>query len=620
MRVAGSGTIGFRAGCLWGLAVAAALSGGCRTPAGHRERADQAASAIVQSKQDEALGRTEAFTIERPSETFRNRLLREQDLPVFSPVSLGADQLGEPDHWPSTGEPAAIPEPVLPGMETGGGPVRIDLVDALRIAAANSREYQSRKESLFDTALQLDLERFRFDTTFSGFVTALFTSDEASGDSDFQATTEAGLRRRFESGADFSGRLVLDLVRILRGDAGNTLGLRADTTVTIPLMRGSGRHITREPLTQAERNVLYAIYDFELFKNSYAVRVASEFFSVLQQQDQIANAEAAFERLTLLVERTEALEDTGRVTGIQVDQARQDLLRARERWIAARDRYEAQLDRFKLTLGLPTDTRIELEDGELARLLEQADVMLGGNGNGEEAGTGDGMRLDTGESGRGRYELSEDRAVALAWEHRLDLRAAEGTVIDARRRVVVAADALRPGLNLTGGATVGGADTTSLDPSDGFYSAALELDLPFSRRAEGIAFRRSLLRVEEAVRSAQSLEDGVKLDIRDALRDFLQQRERYRIQDRALDIAERRVRQTRRFQEVGRAETRDVLEANEALLQAQDALVEALVSYRIAELAFQRDIGVLTVDEGGLWREFDPEDVVTNTEPPDTNP
>jgi hypothetical protein len=52
---------------------------------------------------------------------------------------------------------------------------------------------------------------------------------------------------------------------------------------------------------------------------------------------------------------------------------------------------------------------------------------------------------------------------------------------------------------------------------------------------------------------------------------------------------------------------RDALEAQDALVNAQNALTAALVSYRVSELALQRDLGLLNVDKRGLWREYVPE-------------
>ncbi len=600
------------------------LLAACQSAGKHRAEADRAADAIITQTQEEGLGRAEEFTIERPSQTFRQRLMLDQQLPAIGPASYGPDFLEDPEHWPEIGTPLSRPDFFFPGSENGNDTVEISLVEALRIAATNSRAYQSEKESVFNAALQLDLERFRFDNTFRGSIEAMFTSDQGSGDNSARVDSEVGVQRQLESGANLSSALALDLVNLLRGEGSTALNMTLDNSISIPLLRGAGRHIVTEPRTQAEQNVLYAIYEFERFKHDYAVRVANEYFSVLQQRDQIDNAEAAYRRLMLLVERTEALYERGRVTGIEVDQGRQDLLRARERLISARENYARQLDQFKLTLGLPTDARIALSQEEFDMLRDQADEMFGERASDidieidEEADLPD----EPDPEERGRYEFDESRALTLAMDNRLDIRIAEGEVYDAQRRVIVAADALRPGLNLRGSAVYGGRltrDGGRFAPSDGVYTAGLELDAPWSRRSERIGFRQSLIQVESAVRSFQNLEDQVKLDVRNALRALLEQREGFRIQTEALNVAERRVEQTQAFQEVGRAETRDVLEANESLLQAQNSLVDSLVGYRIAELNLQRDLGVLHVDHQGLWNEFDPNEVTNNNDTPNTH-
>jgi len=61
------------------LMMLSALLTGCRTPAQHRVEADETAAEIIAQKQTEALGRTSDFTIERPGETLRRRLMVSQD-------------------------------------------------------------------------------------------------------------------------------------------------------------------------------------------------------------------------------------------------------------------------------------------------------------------------------------------------------------------------------------------------------------------------------------------------------------------------------------------------------------------------------------------------------------
>jgi outer membrane protein TolC len=51
---------------------------------------------------------------------------------------------------------------------------------------------------------------------------------------------------------------------------------------------------------------------------------------------------------------------------------------------------------------------------------------------------------------------------------------------------------------------------------------------------------------------------------------------------------------------------RDLLDAQQSLLSAQNSLSAAVVNYRVAELTLQRDMGLLQVDENGNWSEYKP--------------
>ena len=113
--------------------------------------------------------------------------------------------------------------------------------------------------------------------------------------------------------------------------------------MSVPLLRGSGAHIVTEPLTQAERDVLYAIWEFERFKRTFAVNIAGEYLEVLQGLDEVANEEANYRRVIMSVRRSRRLTDSGDMDVIQMDQAVQDELRARNRWILAIQSYERSL-------------------------------------------------------------------------------------------------------------------------------------------------------------------------------------------------------------------------------------------------------------------------------------
>jgi outer membrane protein TolC len=129
--------------------------------------------------------------------------------------------------------------------------------------------------------------------------------------------------------------------------------------------------------------------------------------------------------------------------------------------------------------------------------------------------------------------------------------------------------------------------------------------LPFERTTEAVAYRLSYVALESAVRQMQALEDAIKLAVLNRLRELREARESLRIQSISVDLARRRVRGANLNLEAGRVEIRDLLEAQEDLLSAQNGQTAAAVDFRVAQLALQRDLGVLQVDTRGLWREVE---------------
>lgn len=603
------------------LVVAVVAASGC-APADYRKDADQVATRHIDAAQQEALGQTEAFTIQTPADTLRRRLLALQALPISGPASYGTDALTRIKHWPEADQPARLPEgDTVTAPWPAGEPVTLTLIDALQIGARNSREYQAQKEDVFRAALDLDLRIDEFRNTYTGLLESLLSHDRADDEptTGLQNTGSISLSRKFESGAILTGRLIVDLAKLLSSDGQSSIGLAADASVTIPLLRGAGRHIVREPLTQAERDLIYQMWRFARFKRTFAVQVARDYLRVLQNLDTVENAQGNYERLIISARRARRLADAQRLSNLQVDQARQDELSARDNWISAQQSYEASLDAFKISLGLPTDATVMLDHSELQRLADASRKRLGVPEPTQQAKP-QAVPFDApivldhpSREGGGPYEMDSEQAIKLALEHRLDLQVNQGRVYDAQRAVVIAADALQAGLALTGTASAGerrsigsaASDDARLLPGRGFYTAGLEVDLPWERTAERNIYRDSYINLERATRNVQDLEDSIKFDVRDGLRSLLEARQSYQINAMAVQLAERRVESTKLFLQAGRSEIRDVLEAESALLNAQNRLTAALVNYRVSELELQRDMGVLQVDPKGLWREYD---------------
>ncbi len=598
-----------------GLLLVFLLLTGCRTPTKHRQTADQVASIIIAGKQKEALGKTESLRVERPSDILRRRLLEQQKLATSSEASFGTDRLRPIDHWPEPNYPEATSAQNLHELTVEPNkPVRLSLIQALQVGASNSLDYQSRKEDVFQTALSLDLTRNNFRTIFDAGADSQLSAE--TSDTFLDSGAVVGASRRLKSGIDLSGAMAISLVRLLSQRGASTLGLTTDASISIPLMRGAGEHIAAEPLTQAERNVIYELWEFERYKRTFAVSIARSYFNVLRQMDNVSNAEDNYRSSVSSARWSRRRADAGRIREIEVDQATQRELGARNNWISAQEQLKSTLDSLKNTLGLPVDAWIEVDPNDLVQMRGRAEEIL------EQMRTSTGYEasvtappadapidlVPASYEDAGPLEIDETVAVNLAFVNRLDLKVANGRVYDSQRQVVVAADSLRAGLTLGGTARITDNDDVGDIRFDrGRYAALLTLDLPIERTRERNDYRNSLIDLERSTRSVQSLEDQIKLALRDELRNLLESRESLKIQAQSVVVAEKRVRSTTFFLEAGRAEIRDLLDAQDSLLAAQNSLTRAVVDYRIAELELQRDLGLLDVNERGLWREFTPE-------------
>jgi outer membrane protein TolC len=256
-----------------------------------------------------------------------------------------------------------------------------------------------------------------------------------------------------------------------------------------------------------------------------------------------------------------------------LDQTRQNELRARSRWIAATERYQDALDQFKKTLGLPPDASVELDRREIEALREVEPPEV-------EGGSAE--------------------AIKQALESRLDYFVAIARIEDSERKMEVAKNGLLPDLDLTVTANIDSRPPNrvgDLRIKNGRYTAGASLGLPLDRLEERNAFRQAEISLERTKRLRDEIEDIVKLQVRSARRELIQARESFHIQKQSEALAIRRVKGANLLLQSGRAQARDLLEAQDALINAQNALIRALVSYRVARLEFLRDTGSLEVDE-----------------------
>jgi outer membrane protein TolC len=441
----------------------------------------------------------------------------------------------------------------------------LTLPQAAALATVHNREYHLQKELLYTLALDLRLVRHAYETQLFGGGTLLYSNDGT--DESVVAEPNLGFNRLLATGTLVSARLGVRWVDTLLGLGDSGLSAVLGASVVQPLLRGSDPRVVREPLTQAERSALYQIRTVSRFRKLVLVAVVTQYYEALELRDVAQNTEAYVNSLVALAERVAKLAGAGRLPKVELDQVRQEILRARDAHILAQKEYERFLDLYKITLGVPPTLEFDLG----ARVFE----TLKGNGIPYP-------------------DLALNEAVETALCRRLDLTNQADAVLDAQRAVYVATDALRAGLSVFGSADI----TTRGDRT---AAAGATLDLPLDRVAQQNVYAKALVLLNQRQREYDLTADTVRLEVREAHRKLLETAQRYQVLSEGLRLAQERVQSTSTLLRYARVSSRRVLTALEHLYDARNETADALTDYVVATLNFYRDTEILQVRPDGMW-------------------
>lgn len=471
----------------------------------------------------------------------------------------------------------------------------LSLNAALDLAFQYSQEYQTQKESLYLEALSLTFDRYRYTPIFSAtggadyqwdaedqFVEdmqALTGMSQLSTSESVNANTSLGARYLLRGGGAIAVNLTNNFTRFLTGDVSEFGTGALIGSFTQPLLRDFGTAIETENLMQAERDLLYQLRDFTRFRKAFAVRVASDYYSVLLNRETARNNYAGLLANNLSLEREQAFQAEGLRTLLQVGRLEQSSLQQDLRWTSSITRYKRSLDDFKLLLGLNADENIVLDDNEMELITE---------------------------TGMDSPDISLEQAIDLAIQTRLDLYNDLDRVQDRARKIDVAANALKPGLDFNLVASIPDANDGNLgelDFENALYTAGLNFELPLDTKLDRNNYRRALIDYEVATRNYLLSMYNIKLDVVDLWRRMNQARKNYEISLASVEINERRVEEAELRAELGLGDIQDTVDSQNDLTAARTDLISSIVSHNIAKLEFWRDLGLLYVDDSGQWEE-----------------
>jgi hypothetical protein len=499
-------------------------------------------------------------------------------------------------------------EAVATGLPRDAKPYRINLAQSLTLALINARIYQFQLEQLYLAALPVTLQRFAFAPQFIVGLSPTTptvgpgTTAAASGvglspvinpsnafsyrtratglgqQSTLNMGTVAAVGKSFDNGAKilagFASQLVFNFTGV--NPRQPTVQSFLPIQAVVPFLKGGGRAVTLEALTQAERNLLYQIRIFAKFRQEFLITTLTGntfvtfgttalatgfsspgnvdptigYLNVLEDIAILENSQRNVEtylQFSAVYKELIKGEASG-LTQLQLDQLDVNVQNAKLTYYQNRNTYRGDLEGFKVQLGMPPDVYFVIDRGltlpfkrvfdaievwardprrqlpqleEIARgLPELEDIIIDGR-----SCLNIFKKAEDPTPGINPDEQFEDLLLAaerISMENRLDLMNVRAQLYDAWRQIRVAANALKGVFNVTVTNEILTPPTTTnpfafLSQAKQF-SLVLNAELPLVRINERNNFMSQLIAYERQRRLLMSQEDYVKLQIRGDIR------------------------------------------------------------------------------------------------------
>lgn len=207
------------------------------------------------------------------------------------------------------------------------------------------------------------------------------------------------------------------------------------------------------------------------------------------------------------------------------------------------------------------------------------------------------------------FQITEQRAVKIALNNRLDLMNSRAQVVDAYRGVEIAADSLQSDLSVSASANLRTDPTVDnafrLDSEHNQYQLGVSFDGPVNRFGERNQYRSAQIAYQQQRRSYMQTEDGIVNRVRLNLRQLQANRYNFLISRQQLITATRQLDQAQfnlRTATAGDSSlTQDVLRALQTLRDAKTGLISSWISYEISRISLFVDLELLQLDERGAW-------------------
>ena len=465
--------------------------------------------------------------------------------------------------------PQADPPSRIETKPDGRRVVKLDIREALRLAVRNNQAYLVEGENLQAQLLTLEVIRHSWEPALAPLVGSVsyITSPESTHVLTQDATLAVSQKTPFGGVATASWTHTFSQSPQPRAYTGTGV-----VSLSQPLLRGAGYGIAVEELVSAERQYVYAGRVREFNRVLLHIAVLESYFGLLQGEKAIRNFERNLDSAKRQALQAQIRESFGKTTRTDVYRSQLQVTQAESALSAQREQLKISRDALKIFLGIAPELEMELAPER----IEYRPIPL-----------------------------TQEEAVAAALDNNPAWLNARDRVEDARRQLAVAVNATLPRLDLN--ATYAWASDVATRVAGPYELGSRDLtltagfEIPLDRYNLRRDYQRAVIAERQAERDVLRARDGV-------VRDVQNQMILLRQADLNMEFGRRSIRDSEKTMRLAefdyireKSTNRDVLEAQEQVVLAQNAFDIALVQAKISQLRLLNYIGRLPIDAEGAW-------------------
>jgi len=431
----------------------------------------------------------------------------------------------------------------------------LSLDDAIKLALKQNVNLESARDRVSSANIALETAKSEFKIKIRPELSGLFQEAE-----DLRQNYALRISKKNHIGGELSWQAKTWIDDSLENQ------YQTDLTIayTQPLLRRWGKLLTTEELVSAEQRTVSQYRSLLLAQQQLMVNVATAYYGILRDQMLVEVNGRALERAKTLLQAAEAKLKVGMASKMDVFRAELQVLTAENGVVDARESLESTKRRFNLLLGADLATEFVL-----STTLEYNSISV-----------------------------DQDQLIQQALENRLEIQEAYENLNDAERRVKIARQNLYPPLDVSVQYTLSGegnAFNESLGMEDSRWGIGINSSFNLDFTRDRAAYQQAQLAYNGSIRSLQSVEQDVMLEVLQTVTSVKQAEARVYFQEQSVFQAEKQLELAELRYKKGLSDNLDVIDAEESLIKAKTSYYSTIVQHLIAGMKLKQVTGTLEV-------------------------